>query len=249
MNKFKRRGRHFVYIAECVDGTYYTGYTLDLERRLKMHNAGRGAKYTRDRRPVALIWHKEYRNFRPALLAEKRIKGLTRIKKEELINGRRHVMKPKMRKSWQEKMADKKGLPKVVKITGKLSKRWGKGTLAIPAPKEIDQIMKKVPKGKLITINLIRQRVAKKHKATIGCPMTTGIFSWMAANAAEEMRSQGRRAITPYWRTLKTGGAVNRKYPGGPDRMRRLLEKEGHKIISKGKNYIVADYEKKLVKA
>ena len=85
MEKFKRSGRHFVYIVECRDGTYYTGYTPDLERRLRLHNKGRGAKYTRDRRPVKLAWSKEYKYFKLAFLEEKRIKKLTREQKEELV--------------------------------------------------------------------------------------------------------------------------------------------------------------------
>ena len=78
---------------------------------------------------------------------------------------------PKTRKSWQEKLANSKGLPKVEKITDKMSKRWGTGTVLIPAPKEVDTIMRKVPEGKLTTINEMRQKLAKKHGATIGCPM------------------------------------------------------------------------------
>src|SRR5436190_1427349 len=109
------------------------------------------------------------------------------------------------RKTWREKLADSKGLPKVVKITGRMSKRWGKGTVVVPAPREVDAIMRKVPEGKLITINEIRERVAKKHKATIGCPITTGIFAWIAAHAAEEAAAAGETDITPYWRTLKSG--------------------------------------------
>lgn len=85
MKKVKRCGRHFVYIVECRDGSYYTGYTPDLERRLKLHNNGRGAKYTRDRRPVTLAWSKEYRYFKRAFLEEKRIKKLTREQKEKLV--------------------------------------------------------------------------------------------------------------------------------------------------------------------
>ncbi len=74
----------------------------------------------------------------------------------------------KRRKSWQEKLEDSKDLPKVVEITGKMSTRWGTGTVCIPAPIEVDEIMKKVPRGKLITINQIREIVAKRHGATIG---------------------------------------------------------------------------------
>lgn len=155
---------------------------------------------------------------------------------------------PTKRKSWTEKLADSKGLPQVQIITDKMSKRWGTGTVVIPAPIEVNEIMRKVPAGKLITINEIRAALAKKHKATIGCPITTGIFAWVAAHAAEEQRQEGKEDITPYWRTLKTGGLINEKYPSGVEGQKKLLEKEGHKIIQKGKKHIVADYEKSLTK-
>ncbi len=154
----------------------------------------------------------------------------------------------KFKKSWQEKLADSKGLPKVEKITEKMSKRWGTGTVVIPAPKEVDEMMKKVPKGKLITINEIRNELATKHGASIGCPITTGIFAHIAAHAAEEAKAEGRKDITPYWRTLKTGGIINEKYPGGVEAQKKLLEEEGHKIVQKGKKYLVADFEKHLLK-
>jgi hypothetical protein len=152
------------------------------------------------------------------------------------------------RKSWCEKLQDSKGLPKVEEINDKMSKRWGAGTVVIPAPIEVDEIMKRVPEGKLTTINEIRAALAKKHKATIGCPITTGIFAWVAAGAAEEQRQKGEKNITPYWRSLKTGGEINEKYPGGVEEQRKLLEKEGHKVFQKGKKYIVVDYEKSLAK-
>jgi len=85
MAKMKRRGRFFVYILCCCDGTFYTGYTPDLVRRLELHNSGQGAKYTRSRRPVELVWSKEYRYFKRAFLAELKIKKLTRKQKERLI--------------------------------------------------------------------------------------------------------------------------------------------------------------------
>ena len=152
------------------------------------------------------------------------------------------------RKSWSEKLRDSKGLPKVEKITGKMSRRWGTGTVVIPAPMEVDEIMRRIPEGKLITINEIRAALAKRHKATIGCPITTGIFAWIAANAAEERRQEGEREITPYWRTLKTGGVINEKYPGGVEGQKKLLEREGHEVVQKGKNYVVVDYEKSLAR-
>lgn len=97
----------------------------------------------------------------------------------------------KSRKSWREKLADSKNLPKVAEITDKMSKRWGTGTVVIPAPKEVDEIMKGVPKGKVITINQIRSALAQRHGATIGCPLTTGIFANIAARAAEEAAVEG----------------------------------------------------------
>ena len=151
------------------------------------------------------------------------------------------------KKTWVEKLNDSKGLPKVEKITDKMSKRWGTGTVVIPAPIEVDEMMRKVPAGKLITINEIRAALARKHKATIGCPMTTGIFAWVAAHAAEEREQGGEKNVTPYWRTLKTGGVLNEKYPGGAEAQKLRLEREGHTVIKKGKNYAVLNYEKALL--
>ena len=150
------------------------------------------------------------------------------------------------KKTWCEKLNDSKGLPRVEKITDAMSKRWGTGTVAIPAPKEVDEVMRKIPKGKLVTINEIRAALAKKHKATIGCPMTTGIFAWIAANAAEEQKQNGEKDITPFWRTLKSGGFLNEKYPGGTETQKRLLEQEGHTVIKKGKKLAVLSYERSL---
>ena len=148
-------------------------------------------------------------------------------------------------KSWHEKLHDNKDLPKVIKITEKMSKRWGAGTCAIPAPIEVDEVMRKVPKGKLITINRIREKIAKKHGASIGCPITCGIFAWISAHSAEEDHQAGKKRVTPWWRTLKGKGELNPKYP---PKQKRLLEAEGHKIMKKGKKYVVIDYEKKLLK-
>jgi alkylated DNA nucleotide flippase Atl1 len=153
---------------------------------------------------------------------------------------------PKDKPTWTEKLHDSKGYPKVEPITEKMSHNWGSGTVVIPAPIEVDEFMRQVPEGKITTINVIREALAKKHGATIGCPMTTGIFSWIAAYAAEEQREKGVADITPYWRTLKTGGLLNDKYPGGVEAQRWRLEKEGHTIIQKGKKIFVANYEQAL---
>jgi putative endonuclease len=87
--KFKRKGTFYVYILECADGTYYTGYTPDLAKRIDLHNIGKGAKYTRGRGPVTLIWYREFKYFRKAVAEERRIKQLTRKQKELLISTKR----------------------------------------------------------------------------------------------------------------------------------------------------------------
>jgi alkylated DNA nucleotide flippase Atl1 len=153
------------------------------------------------------------------------------------------------RKSWREKLADRKDLPRVEPIPEKMRTRWGEGTLVIPAPIEVNDIMKRVPKGKLITLTEIRNLLAKKHRATIGCPMTTGIFAVIAAHAAREELEEGKQEVTPYWRTLKTGGEINPKYPGGIAEQRSTLEAEGHRVIRKGEGYFVEDYKTHLTRS
>ncbi|MFQ8705909.1 MAG: GIY-YIG nuclease family protein [Thomasclavelia sp.] len=76
---------NYVYIVECSDHSYYTGWTTNLERRIKAHNQGNGAKYTRARRPVKLIYFEEFSNKNLALKREYAIKQLTRKQKELLI--------------------------------------------------------------------------------------------------------------------------------------------------------------------
>ena len=153
----------------------------------------------------------------------------------------------KLKKSWREKLADSKGLPKTGKIQGNMTTRWGTGTMVIPAPIEVDEMMQKVPKGKLTTINEIRAALARKHKVDVGCPITTGIFAWIAAHAAEEAATDGARKITPYWRTLKTDGELNPKYPGGVPGLKKLLVAEGHRVVKKGRRFFVLDFQERLV--
>lgn len=154
------------------------------------------------------------------------------------------------RKSWREKLADDKGLPKVGKVEGRMTKKWGTGTMVIPAPREVDELMRRVPKGKITTVNELRAALARKHNASFACPMTTGIFAWIAAHAAAEAQAEGRKRVTPWWRTLKTGGELNPKYPGGVAVQSNLLLAEGHEIIpGRGKKQpAVKDFEKVILK-
>ena len=139
--------------------------------------------------------------------------------------------------NWTAKLCDSKDLSKYGDS--------GEGRFVILAPLEVDALMRKVPKGKLTIINELRTALARKHKTDFACPITTGIFSWIAANAADEMARQGRKRITPYWRTLKSDGQINPRYPGGGEAIRGKLEAEGHTVIQKGKRFLVEDFEKK----
>lgn len=153
----------------------------------------------------------------------------------------------KQRKTWKEKLADSKDLPKILDIPDRLQAKWGSGNFVIPAPIEVDELMRRVPKGKLTTINHVRMALAKKHDTTVACPLTTGIFAWIAANAADEDLTQNKKKrITPYWRTLKAGGVLNEKYPGGAAGQKKRLLAEGHKVTKKGRNHVVVDLEDSL---
>jgi putative endonuclease len=81
----KRAVKFYVYIVECSDGIYYTGSTNNIENRIKLHNLGNGAKYLRGKLTVKLVYAKEYRYYKNALHAERKLKKLTRSQKEELI--------------------------------------------------------------------------------------------------------------------------------------------------------------------
>lgn len=78
---------HFCYIVQCADGTYYTGWAVDPERRVATHNKGRGAKYTKMRLPVQLVYVEEQPDLGTALKREIAIKRMTRARKRKLIGG------------------------------------------------------------------------------------------------------------------------------------------------------------------
>ncbi|WP_214894483.1 MULTISPECIES: GIY-YIG nuclease family protein [unclassified Exiguobacterium] len=79
--------KHAVYIVRCRDGSLYTGYAVDVEKRVATHNTGQGAKYTRSRLPVVLAYTETFETKSDALKREYAIKQLTRAKKEQLIQG------------------------------------------------------------------------------------------------------------------------------------------------------------------
>jgi len=147
------------------------------------------------------------------------------------------------KKTYNEKLNFAGDLPKVEKLGPALAERYKTDTMVIAAPCEYNELMKKVPKGRLITIDRMMAHMAKKHNAGCACPMTAGIFVNIAAHASEEREGKNE---TPWWRTLKKDGQLNEKYPGGIDSQKTRLEAEGHTVIQKGKRYLVENYEKKI---
>jgi alkylated DNA nucleotide flippase Atl1 len=164
-----------------------------------------------------------------------------------------------MKKTWIQKLEDKKSLPKILKLEKrfpcynalhKMGTDVGDNIILVN-PSEVVEIMKKVPKGKLATIVEICKAIAKNHKVKGCCSLTTGIFIMTIANAVEEFISKGEKSSLtkiPYWRTLKADGFLNEKYPGGLEAHKKLLQKESFQIIARGKKYQVANFDKYLIK-
>ncbi|OQX72911.1 MAG: hypothetical protein B6D59_07110 [Campylobacteraceae bacterium 4484_4] len=149
------------------------------------------------------------------------------------------------KKTYLEKLHPAKNLPKIVELDEKGQKRFGGRHMVIPKPPEICEIMKKIPKGRLITTEKIRKLIARKYHVDTTCPLTTGIFINICAHASIETGEE-----IPYWRTLKRDGALNPKFPNAPEEQIALLESEGFTIIQRGRkkiSYFVKEYEKYLV--
>ena len=156
----------------------------------------------------------------------------------------------KTRKTWREKLENPpEGLPKVVSGPPKWEKRFGGRRVLVATPLLVNGLIRKVEKGKLVTINQIRGRLAKDFEADSTCPLTTGIFVRIAAEAAEEDLQMGKQEITPYWRVIRDDGSLNDKFPGGVAAQAARLIEEGHTIEpGKGKKPPrVKDFEKALV--
>lgn len=133
------------------------------------------------------------------------------------------------RKSWREKM-ENPNLPKVVKVSGAMQKRFGGGTVLVPHPRDVEAVIRTVRRGRLITVGQIREYLAGKYQTDSTCPLTTGIFIRLTAEAAEEEARAGKEKITPYWRVIKDDGSLNPKFPGGPQAQAERLRDEGQAI-------------------
>jgi len=147
----------------------------------------------------------------------------------------------KTRTSWRDKLA-KPQQPKIVTVPPKMS-RFGKGRMLIPTPILVDQVLRKVPKGRLVTVTEIRRRLAKKFSVDVTCPLTTGIFIRIVAEVAEENRARGHKRITPYWRVVRGDGSLNPKFPGGVPNQARYLRSEGFTVT---RDRVVGDLAPRL---
>ena len=150
------------------------------------------------------------------------------------------------KKDFNAMLHDGKDMPKIQIITDEASiKKYGGNRMYFAPPMDYDRVMRRVPLGKVITVGEIREYFAVQSGADFTEPITAGIFVSIAAWASHQ-RSEDK---TPYWRTLRAGGELNPKYPGGVEEQKEMLEAEGHTVIQKGRTnirYYVKDYEKTL---
>jgi hypothetical protein len=137
------------------------------------------------------------------------------------------------RKSWREKM-ENPNLPKVVAIPPKMQKRMGAGTLLLPSPHDVDGVIRGIQKGSVMTVGKIRQFLAAKYATDSACPLMTGMFVRISAEAAEEDARDGKKRIAPYWRVVKDDGSLYPKFPGGVERQAERLRAEGV-VVMQGK--------------
>ena len=142
-------------------------------------------------------------------------------------------VREKSRTSWRAKL-HKAMRPKLVPISDSMAKRFGHGLMLIPTALELDAMIRKIPCGQVSSLSQVRGRLAHWHNADLTCPLVTGIFLRIVAEAAEEDRLAGKTDITPYWRVVGDDGKLNPKLPGGTEAQAQRLREEGH-TVEKGK--------------
>jgi hypothetical protein len=154
------------------------------------------------------------------------------------------------KKTWQEKLADKQGLPKLVRLErgfpcyNAVHKMGAQedDDIVLVNPSEVVEFMKKVSFGRLTTVIEICKAIAGRYQVKGCCSLTTGIFIMTAANSVEEAKKENEVLDIPYWRTLKSDGFLNEKFPGGVEAHKALLETEGFRVVGKGKKLRVENF-------
>lgn len=150
------------------------------------------------------------------------------------------------KKDFNAMLADSKGMPRIQLVTDPATiRKYGGDRMYFAPPIDYDRAMRRVPRGMVTTVGEIRAFFAREAGADFTEPITAGVFVSIAAWASFQRQADE----TPYWRTLKAGGELNPKYPGGVEAQREKLEAEGHTVIRRGRKnfrYYVEDYEKVL---
>ena len=150
------------------------------------------------------------------------------------------------KKDFNAMLADSKGMPRIQIVTDPATvRKYGGDRMYFAPPIDYDRAMRRVPRGMVTTVGEIRAFFARETGADFTEPITAGVFVSIAAWASFQRQVDE----TPYWRTLKAGGELNPKYPGGIEAQREKLEAEGHTVIRRGRKnfrYYVEDYEKVL---
>lgn len=151
------------------------------------------------------------------------------------------------KKDFNAMLHESRDMPKIQIVTDeKTIQKYGGSRMYFAPPIDYDAVMRRVPRGKLLTVGVIREYLARENGADFTEPMTAGIFVSIAAWAS----FQRQEDKTPYWRTLKANGELNEKYPGGVEAQKALLEAEGHTVVQRGRahiRYFVRDHEKALL--
>ncbi len=148
---------------------------------------------------------------------------------------------------WREKL-EKDQEPVVKKPPDKWIQRFGGDKMLIPTPLLVDETIREVPEGKLVTVSAIREHLARRFRADFTCPLTTGIFIRIVAETAEEDKVSGRKDITPWWRVINDDGTLKEKLPGYPALQEAYLQKEGFAIVPKGRSkQMVRAFEKHVL--
>lgn len=120
---------------------------------------------------------------------------------------------------------------KVVRIPAAKRKPGAPRALLIPRPLDLEARVRRVRKGRILRLGALRADLARGTAADLACPLTTGIFLRVVAEAAEEDRRAGKQRITPYWRVVRDDGSLFEKFPGGIAAQARRLRAEGHRLV------------------
>lgn len=123
----------------------------------------------------------------------------------------------------------------------------GRGQMLLPTPMLVAKEISSIPHGALLTVSMLRQRLARGVQADFTCPLMTGIFYNIIAGAVEEQSTTDQPTLAPYWRVILDNGTLSPKTPAGPERQAERLREEGHSIVERGAKLVVADHQRYIM--